>query len=122
MRVEFPKNDPKVACFVRLFPGYRGRKTVKVSSTTTYNVSDYWSGGSRNYCVLLDLNTYTALTYEQAGFKRQEQSNPFNQAMGDLVLRPGLAVVEECVFCGKSLGIRVYLHESDFSRIVGGQQ
>ena len=112
-RLELNKNDPKISQFVR---GYKGRKPIKVQATTSFHVSDYWSEGSRDYTSFIDLNTGSHLSYEQVGFVKQTQSNPFNLPIGEVALRPGLVVVVNSVFCGKPMPPRLYCHLSDFDK------
>jgi hypothetical protein len=112
-QVELEKSDPRIAQYVK---GYKGRKSVKVRSVKSYNVMDYWSDGSREYARFVNLNTGMDLLPEQAGFVMQEHSNPFRQMMGEVILKPGIAVVVNSIFCGKNMGYRLYVCESDFAR------
>ena len=105
----------------RAFPGAKSRKTVKVSVRSSYSVSDYWDGGSRDYSMFVNLRTgevrhpssVPQLTEKKCG-------NPFGQPMGDVALSEGFAIVEECIFRGKSLGFRIYLGAQSDLRVVMG--
>jgi hypothetical protein len=114
--MEFTKKDVKVAKFVRHFTSYNGRKSVKVRSSKSYHVSDYWSDGSRTECVFVDFVSGEYLSDSAAGFVRQVTANPFGLRMGTAELRPGVSVVELSTFAGKTLGIRVVLHPEDYER------
>ena len=109
-RLEFKKNDPKVERLVRLcYPSYKGRRTVKVEARQTYRVSDYWDGGSRDYVEFFHLPTSRVVRQEQVEFEKQERGNPYGSNMGTVKLTPEIAVVENCIFRGKDMGIRIYV-------------
>ena len=112
--MEFKKTDPRVAKFVYLFKEYRGRKPVRIRSAKSYHVSDYWSEGSRTYCFFVDANTGEYLPTDSVGFVPQTAANPHGLRMGSFTMKPGVAVVENVIFCGKDLGIRVVMHPDDY--------
>ena len=114
--MEFKKTDPRVSKFVRHFSDYKGRKPVRVRSGKSYHVSDYWSEGSRTYCAFVDANTGEYLAATQVGFEPQKIANPFGLRIGTLELKPSLAVVENVIFCGKDLGLRIVLHPDDYAK------
>lgn len=117
MKIELKPNNSKVYSLIRkCFPSWHGRKVVKIESRNRYFVQDYWDGGSRNYVCYVDLNTHQILSLEQVGFRRQEASNPFHLNIGEVELKPGIVAVENCIFCGKDLGIRIYCHPDDLRR------
>lgn len=114
--MQFKKSDPKVSDIVKsAYPGYRGRRPVRVQSREKYRVSDYWSEGSRTYARFLHLPTRRFIKAEQMGFEQQEQNNPFSLMIGDVKLTPETAVVEQSIFCGKNMGIRIYLHPDTYA-------
>jgi len=114
--MEFKKTDPKVADIVRkTYPQYRGRRPVKVQSRERYRVADYWSEGSRTYAQFMHLPTRRLIQPEQMGYEQQKMNNPFNQRIGSVTLTPDTAVVEESIFRGKSMGIRIYLHPETYT-------
>lgn len=113
--LSFKKSDPKVEWMVRLcYPSYKGRRPVKVEARQSYRVTDYWDGGSRDYVEFVDLKTRRRLSQDQLSFEKQTQGNPFNLNIGTVQLSPGVAAVEQCIFCGKNLGIRIYVHPDSF--------
>ena len=114
--MEFKKNDHRVAKFVYLFREYRGRKPVRIRSAKSHCISDYWSEGSRTYSFFVNADTGKPLSDSEAGFQIQTMANPFNLRMGHVDLKPGVAVVENAIFGGKNLGIRVVMHPDDYAR------
>jgi len=115
--MEFPKKDPRVAHFVRHFSGYRGRKPVRIRGSQSYHVSDYWSEGSRVYSYFINPHTGAKLSDSEVGFEAQERANPFKLRMGSAELSPNVAVVENSIFCGKNMGIRVVMHPDTYQEL-----
>jgi hypothetical protein len=103
-------NDARVRRIVQAaFPGSKSRRTVKLCERTSYHVTDYWDGGSRNEARFIQLSTLEALSSESVPREaRQQQANPYNLPIYDITLQPGFVVVEHCWFMGKSLGYRIY--------------
>jgi hypothetical protein len=102
----------------RCFPDAKSRRTVKISKRNTYQVSDYWSEGSRNECRFLDLETLQVKSSESVPTEqRQQAANPFGLAIYTVTLAPGFAVVEHCIFRGKSLGYRIFLHDERMQQV-----
>ena len=96
---------------ISAFPNAKSRRTVKIEFKETYQVSDYWDGGSRNYCMFVDMLTGNVLSSADIPQNmRQAMSNPFNLPIAKVLLAPHIAVIENTIFCGKDLGYRVYLH------------
>lgn len=87
------------------YPDYTGRK-YQVQTATKYHLSNYWSEGSINFAKLA--------RYEN-GWKvldaPESTKDPFNKVAHATIDIPknGL-VVEHSIFCGKDLGITVYIH------------
>ncbi|KKL66271.1 hypothetical protein LCGC14_2146660 [marine sediment metagenome] len=114
--IEFKKNDPQVSNLVRLcYPSYKGRRTIKVDKRETYRLRDYWDGGSRYHAEFVHLPTNRLVQLEQLDYEHQKASNPFNLSIGKIKLTPDIAVVENVIFCGKDLGVRVYVHPDTFA-------
>jgi len=115
--LEFKKSDPKVAGLVqKCYPSWKGRRKVKVSTKERYRVSDYWDGGSRDYYEFVHLPSGRLLQLEQVEYEHQENGNPYNQTLGYVRLTPEVAVVENCIFQGKDLGVRIYVHPDSLER------
>ena len=118
--IEVPFTDPSIAPIVRAaFGSVNSRRNVKVSVKETYHVHDYWSDGSRDECRFVKLDTMQVISADQVEAIR---NNPYRLPMGDVALVPGVAVVEHCIFCGKDLGYRVYLHSSNMAPMLAAPQ
>lgn len=86
----------------RTFPNYCGRK-FSVSFVDTMRFYDTnWSGGTKNEYAAIGSN----------GAARFDAPAPWvNPVEGALIaMRPDVAIVEHSYFCGKDLGITIYLH------------
>ena len=119
MRLEFKKSDPKVAWLVKLcYPGYRGRRTVKVERRPSYFVHDYWDGGSRSYASFVNLSRRYKVSIGEVKYEHQTNGNHFNLPIGKVELEPGVAVIENVIFQGKDLGIRIYVHHDDYQQFI----
>lgn len=94
----------------RAFPGAKSRRTVKVERRTTYRVSDYWDGGSRNECRFIRLSDMTVMSSNDIpSEQRQKIANPYNLPICEIAVVPGFVVVEHIIFRGKELGYRLYV-------------
>ena len=101
--------DPGVQRIVRAaFPSYKGRQ-VKVTPWTGESFAlqgNYWSGGSRNAYVAIDLATLQRLplpSNDAPGFSAQAEARVDLTKLG-----PNAAIVEHSVFCGKDMGIEIH--------------
>ena len=97
-------------------PAFASKKrTVKVEVTTrVYFGNTFWDGGSKN--------TYRAVRLADGNVASLETgSSPWTAvAEGKAVeLEPGIAIVEESIFCGKQMPLRVYLHPSNAAPLLG---
>lgn len=95
------------------FPDYKGRKfTIKIENGTI-DVRSYWSGGSRDYFVFLRLdNLKTFEIPQQSVFDKKIQG-------ADAVsLLPGVVCVEHSYFCGKDMGITIYVHPDNAPTLI----
>jgi hypothetical protein len=87
----------------KYFPGYKGRK-YSVDVRESYRFNDFWSGGSREYAVLVqmmpdgELRAYASPT---GGL------NPITEQMAhaSTVIPPDGMVIVHSIFCGKDMGI-----------------
>ena len=86
-----------------VYPEYRGRK-LRIERADTYRMQNYWDGGSRSYVKALDLAT------GRVSEAAPSSGNPFNDiAHAVVAIPPGIALVEHSIFCGKDIGITVYV-------------
>ena len=95
----------------RAFPGYSGRKFKIEPLNFPIEFSSYWDGGSRNYYVLLRLDNYEILPIENTW------SNPFGR-VNIPELPYGIILVEHTIFCGKDLGITIFLPKEAFQNFL----
>jgi hypothetical protein len=96
----------------RAFPGAKSRRTVKIEQRNSYNVRDYWDGGSRNECRFLNLSTMEIINPASVQALTTGPGNPFGLPNGDVELTPGFIVIENVIFCGKNLGYRIYVSDA----------
>lgn len=90
------------------FPEYRGRKfRLEYRDSVTLH-GRYWSGGSKSDWMAVNLETRQAFAPEIGGFENPPQ---FGGLRSDpkIDIPPGVAIVEHVIFCGKDLGLRVYV-------------
>jgi hypothetical protein len=118
--IEVPFSDASVNAIVRAgFPGASSRRNVKVCVSDSYQVNDYWSGGSRDECAFVDLASLRALSSAALPAEaRQQEGNPYKLAIGEVAIVPGFAVVEHCIFQGRDLGYRVYLNAANMAPLL----
>jgi hypothetical protein len=86
-----------------VYPEYNGRK-FSAEIQSRYYPSDYWDGGSRNYMVAVDLKTGKIME------PSADAKNPYNNlAHKEFNIPPGVGILEHSYFCGKDMGIRLYV-------------
>lgn len=79
------------------FPNYKGRK-FSAECAETYYVDNMWGGGSRSYA--------KAITINRNGLAEVRDAK---QACNQRIEIPdNTIIVENCIFCGKDMGIRFY--------------
>lgn len=94
------------------YPEWKGRK-LSVEASTSYQMSNYWDGGSRNYVVAYDLTTgKVAESMPLAG-------NPFrDQAHARVEIPEGVLLVEHSIFCGRDAGVTIYANPANMPRLL----
>ncbi len=111
--VKVSLKDKEVARIVRhCYPQYKGRK-ISLVSATSYHMSDYWDGGSRDYV--------RAYHIESGAIKdpAQHAHNPYGRSAHSTVEIPeGIAMVEHTIFQGKDMGIRIHVHPNNFAKLL----
>ncbi|MGH2397536.1 MAG: hypothetical protein ACRDFW_11235 [bacterium] len=87
------------------YPDYAGRKFRVCSTRRTYSMADYWSDGSRNFAVAVDLATGRIVE------PREAAHNPLvgRAAHATFEIPAGVGILERAVFCGRQLGITLYV-------------
>lgn len=95
---------------------YKGNKfSVVICETVTIPAdAGLWEGGSRNSYHGIDM-----LTGERFELSFS-QTSPWNEARrnAEVKLVPGRAVIEEIMFQGKDLGLRIYLHPDNAAKLL----
>ena len=90
----------------KTFPQYKGRKIRVELANKVYIHDTNWSGGTRNKYMALqsngDFNAYNA----PAPWVNKEEGKAI-----DMV--PGMMIVMHTIFCGKDIGITIYIHPSN---------
>ncbi len=88
------------------FPEYRGKK-YRLEYQGKYYPENYWDGGTRSYFKILEKNGQGIKLLEPG----QSFTNPFlGKANEPFEIKSNWAVVEHCIFCGKDIGIRIYVN------------
>lgn len=105
--------SPEVLQIARAaFPDYNGSKFAICDFTGPMRLDSNWEGGSRDYYVVLDLATMRHAVIPENG-------TPFSnggkiERISELPLN--WAVVEHTYFCGKDLGIRIYVRPENLAK------
>ena len=107
-----PREVPSV--FRRAFPRYRGRKFVVEVRESVPPAANYWSGGTRYEYRGVDLLTGAVLPPEC-----DEYGNPFTHPeVPTVTLEPHRAIVCHKVFCGKDMGLCIYVHPANVAKLL----
>jgi hypothetical protein len=103
------KTSPAIKSIVKqVFPSYRGRKI-----TVTYNpppkvLDSYWDGGSKDFWAFYDLASGQVLNIT-SNHPFYEPSKP-----RDLEYLPeNVLLLNNVCFCGKWIGVRVYINPNN---------
>lgn len=85
------------------FPSYRGRK-FRLDFSSSYQMQNYWDGGTRYFAMAVNLRT------NEISHPSKVTTNPFQkEAHAEVGIPKDFGILEHCIFCGKSLGIRLIL-------------
>ena len=85
------------------YPDYNGRK-FSAEVKARYYPNDFWSDGSRDYMVAIDLKTGRIVR------PSDDAKNPYNVlAHKDFNIPAGVGILERSFFCGKDIGVRLYV-------------
>ncbi len=112
VKLAFGKHAKVKAIVQAAYPGVTTRRPVKIECREEYHVSDYWDGGSRDYCAVAKLDDMTFVSYGSV-LSRQEENNGMKLPIGMLPVQPGYAIVEHTIFCGKDMGYTIILNPKD---------
>ena len=99
-----------------LLGGYSGKKFKAVVTTSvTINGQDgLWSGGSRDTFRAIKLETGETVPVSD------NMSAPWDNTRKDrtIELKPGIAVIEHSIFCGKDMGLTFYVHPENAAKLL----
>lgn len=102
----------------KVFPGATSRRPVQIRTASTYQVANYWDGGSKNESGVIDLCTGRSISTEEIPKEfLQKAGNPLGLPICTVTLSSRYCVIEHCIFQGKDLGYRVYVHPDLASRL-----
>lgn len=94
-----------------LIGGYRGNMFRVIVAETVHIPSNagLWDGGSRDVFVARRMADGFDVPFPG------QDTAPWDRGRQDrtVTLRPGIAVVEHSHFCGKDMGLRIYVHPTD---------
>jgi hypothetical protein len=100
--------------FRRTFPGYRGRQFCVTSAESVTLDANYWSGGTKYTYRGVDLVTGAVLPPDC-----DEYGNPFiRPEVPTVALEPNRAIVCHKVFCGKDMGLTIYVHPANLAKLL----
>ena len=108
-------NEPNVQRLAQaVFPSYRGRKFSFEVADKVALTGTYWDGGSRSSYGGVNLSNFQAASLPQ--FDPPQHGGPIQTP--EVEGRPGMAVVEHSIFCGRDTGITFYVHPSDAPQLL----
>lgn len=100
------------ATILNCYPDYTGQK-FRLMGTDSYNLSNYWNEGSRNYCKLVNLSTGEILTPDN------QTINPYLKiSHSSFEIPNNFAVVEHAIICGKDAGLFIYVNQSNLTKLL----
>lgn len=96
--------------------GYAGKKyRAEICETFTIpSDAGLWSGGSRDTYRLVSLDTgesVAAVNHNASPWDKRREEISGN-------LRPGVAIVKHCIFCGKDMGLTFYIHPDNAQKLL----
>lgn len=95
------------------FPSYSGKRFKVQTLEGSIRLDSYWSGGSIDYWSFVDLATMKTRSV-------QENGTPFSNGrqIEQLTELPfNVALVRHSIFCGKDMGLTVYVRPDQMSQI-----
>lgn len=104
--------------FTKAFPSYRGRKFRVCITDSPLNVKSCWDGGSRDYFAFVRLvdGKFFGEVGAQSAFDK-----PIKGAES-VSLPQGMGCVEHSIFCGKDMGLTLYLNPQDSPKLLEVQE
>lgn len=98
----------------KAFPDYNGKKFCVKISAGPYNCASYWDGGSRTYFRFIRLadGAITSQMPQQSAFGKKLEG------IERVMLPVGMALVAHAYFCGKDMGLTIYVHPDNAPRFL----
>lgn len=93
------------------FPNYSGHK-FKLSASPPSRLDSCWGGGSRDFYVLIDLASGNSIPIPENGTPFSNGGQIFTLS----ALPQNIALVQHTIFCGKDLGITVYVNADNLNK------
>ena len=111
---------PELAAIFRAaFPDYCGRK-FRLEVTTSVRCNDtWWDGGSKSDYAFVQLSTGVLRElpdFISGGFL--PGSAAAHKALSSVQLSVDCAIVQHSIFCGKDMGLRVFLHPDNVVKLL----
>jgi len=94
--------------------GYSGRKYAFKAVEEVQMNSTYWDGGSRSTWTAVKLSTRQVVPLPRFG--PPQFGGP--QSIPPIPLEQDMAIVEHSIFCGKDMGLTIYIHPSDSPQMI----
>ena len=94
--------------------GYTGRKYAFQAVGEVRVKSTYWDGGSRSTWTAVKLSTRQVVPLPK--FDPPQFGGP--QSIPPIPLEQDMAIIEHSIFCGKDMGLTIYIHPSDAPRMI----
>jgi len=94
------------------FPNYTGKK-FSVSTDVPSRIDSYWDGGSRTYYVFYDMTD--GKTFNVGSNHPFFEPNKPRELSG---LPQGTVLVAHSIFCGKDMGITIYVNPADLANYI----
>jgi len=94
------------------FPPYHGKTFQVQAHSVSMRLDSCWSGGSRSFYAVVDMVTGRNISIPENG-------TPFcngGQIFTIETLPANIAIVEHCIFCGKDMGIRIYVAPENLNK------
>jgi hypothetical protein len=94
--------------------GYTGRKYAFKAVEEVQVKSTYWDGGSRSTWTAVKLSTRQVVPLPK--FDPPQFGGP--QSIPPIPLEQDMAIIEHSIFCGKDMGLTIYIHPSDSPQMI----
>ena len=115
MKIEIEKISKSIPVIKQLiadcYPNYKGR-TISLSTSVPRRIDSYWDGGSRRYYVF-----YHVASRKIINVHSNHPAFEPNQPREFDKLPPGVVLVRHYIFCGKDVGITIFVEPEEIFNI-----